>query len=299
MTAIVMPYINPDLDGVACAIALAALNGPPWTAHIIGEIDDDTSAVLDGLAFTMPSQAPDWANVERIWLVDSHHPNQLPADLPFERVVCITDHHPAGAPECFPNAAIENEPVGAAATLVAERAAGSPDRISPAMACLLQAAILSNTLNLQALATSRRDHMMLAFLEQVAPLPVSIVQAMKDARRHMLAMDTQSIVNSDVKIFDTSRGRIAVGQAEAGGVLDLLSRDDLRSCLAQLEARSDAAAALLNLVDLDRQKSALLSTSQTLIDLLGAALGECPDSVGIIRVHRLLQRKSDIVPYLL
>lgn len=214
-------------------------------------------------------------------------------------MVCITDHHPAGAPERFPHAPIENEPVGAAATLVAERAASTPDRISPAMACLLQAAILSNTLEFQAPATSKRDHLMFAFLEQIAPLPASVAQAMKDARRHALAMDTQSIVSGDIKIFDTSCGRIVVGQVEAGGALDLLSRDDLRPCLAHLEARSHASSALLNLVDLGRQESAVLSTSQVLIDLLGAALGECPDSLGIIRVHRLLQRKSDILPYLL
>jgi manganese-dependent inorganic pyrophosphatase len=299
VTAIIIPYTNPDLDGAACAIALAALSGAPWTAHLIGEIDQETRAVFEGLGLAMPSQAPDWADVERIWLVDTHHPNQLPVDLPFDRVVCITDHHPGGAPEYFPHAAIENEPVGAAATLVAERFAGTPDRISPAMACLLQAAILSNTLDFQAQATSTRDHMMFAFLKQVAPLPASIAQAMKVARRHALAMDTQAIINSDVKIFDTPHGRIAVGQVEAGGALDLLSRDDLRPCLARLKESRDAASALLNLVDLDRQESALLSTSQALMDLLGAALGECPNPLGIIHVSRLLQRKSDIIPHLL
>ena len=298
MSGIIIPYSNPDLDGVACAIALAELSDAPWAAHILGTIDEETRVVLDGLGLSVPSQAPEWTSVERIWLVDTHHPNQLPADLPFGRVVRITDHHPSGAPDRFPCAAIENEPVGAAATLVAERVAEQPDRISGTMAGLLQAAILSNTLDFKAPATSPRDHAMFALLERIAPLPGHIVEAMALARRSKLAMDTQAIVDGDVKLFDTSLGRIAVSQVETGGALDLLEREDLLASLAVLEMSRQADSAVLNLVDLDRQESALLSTSPATINRLAAALGLPADRLGIIRARRLLQRKSDIIPHL-
>jgi manganese-dependent inorganic pyrophosphatase len=298
VTAIIIPYSNPDLDGVACAVVLAKLQGAPWSAHILGEVDEETRTVFDALGLVAPTQAPEWGDVELIWLVDTHHPNQLPADLPCDRVVRITDHHPGGAPDRFPNAVIENEPVGAAATLVAERFVGAPDGIPSAEACLLQAAILSNTLNFKAPATSPRDRAMFGCLGKIAALPPEVVQAMAIARKSKLMMGTQAIVESDVKIFDTPRGRVAVSQVETGGALDLLERDDLRSCLARLEESNQVSSVVINLVDLDRDESALLSTSPVLIGVLGAALGERPNPLGIIRAHRLLQRKSDIVPHL-
>jgi manganese-dependent inorganic pyrophosphatase len=298
VTAIIIPYSNPDLDGVACAITLANLQGAPWSAHIVGEIDEETKAVLAALGFVAPPQAPNWAGVEQIWLVDTHHPNQLPADLPRDLVVRVTDHHPGGAPDHFPNAAIENELVGAAATLVAERFRGGPDRIPSAEACLLQAAILSNTLDFKAPATSSRDHAMFGYLGQIAPLPTEVVRRMAIARRSKLTRDTRAIVESDVKIFDTPHGQVAVSQVEVGGALDLLEREDLRPCLARLAEALQVNAAMINLVDLDRVESALLSTSPALISLLGSALGESPDALGIVRARRVLQRKSDIVPYL-
>lgn len=298
MKAVIISYSNPDLDGVACVIGLANQNGSPWSPHVLGGIDAETRAVLDCLGLTVPHAPPAWADIDRIWLVDTHHPSQLATDFPFERVLRITDHHPGGAPERFPNAEIENEAVGAAATLVAEQLVASGDAIPAAIARLLQAAIISNTLDFKAPATSVRDHAMFAHLVGIAPLSSDVVQAMAEARRSRLALSSLALLESDVKSFDTPRGRITVAQVECGGALNLLDREDLQLSLAQLRDAHDAAAAILNLVDLDRQESALLGTDQALISHISAQLGAQADRKGTVRIGHLLQRKTDIIPHL-
>jgi inorganic pyrophosphatase/exopolyphosphatase len=297
MTDIVMPYVDPDLDGVACAITLAALQ-PPLRAHLVGAIDLETSTVLRALVLPVPLPPPAWSKVERIWLVDTHHPRQLPPDLPFERVVAIIDHHPDGSPERFPAAEIQNEKVGAAATLVAERLLGRDTPIPMAIVGLLQAAILSNTLGLKAPATSPRDHRMFETLSGIAPLPDDLARAMVDARRARLQRDTAGIVGDDVKMFETAYGMIAVAQIEAGGALGLLKRSDLRDGVAALAESRDAVSAILNIVDLEQQCSAILCTDPVIVQLLAAGLDREPDSHGIIHLPRLAQRKTDIAPLL-
>jgi manganese-dependent inorganic pyrophosphatase len=298
LNAIVMPYIDPDLDGVACAIAVAALEGDSWSARALGAIDDETREVLQALSLSQPTVPPEWSTVQRVWLVDTHHPTQLPADLPFDRVVRITDHHPAGSPERFPAAQIQNETVGAAASLVAERYFGAGKDIPPTIACLLQAAILSNTLNFRAPASSSRDKDMFAALARISPLADAIVQAMSAARRFRLALDTARILEIDVKIFATAEGPIAVAQFESSGALELLERANLVPCLQVLAKSHAASAAILNLVDLEKCHSAVVCTDLAILDMLSRRLRGERGGEGLIRIDRLIQRKTDIAPYL-
>src|ERR1043166_688802 len=109
MTAIILSYINPDLDGVACSMALEALECPVWTARILGTADRETQFVLDALDLALPPSLKSWSGIEAIWLVDTHHPKQLPDDLPVGKVRRITDHHPGGSPQIYTHAEIQNE----------------------------------------------------------------------------------------------------------------------------------------------------------------------------------------------
>jgi manganese-dependent inorganic pyrophosphatase len=299
MTAVIVPYTNPDLDGVACSIALEVLERPKWTARVLGNVDEETRIVLDALNIPVPVAVAEWLHVQQIWLVDTHHPRQLPPDLPDDRVVRVTDHHPGGDPSRYAKAEIQNDAVGAAATLVAERFMHSAVSVPPSIAILLQAAILSNTLEFLAPATSQRDRDMFAALATIEAIPSDLLKSMREARRTKINLETALAVASDVKIFETKKGMIAIAQIEAPGALELLSRPDLLARLADLAASREAVCAVLNLVDLEKQQSAVVSTDPDVAHLLAAALHEAVDVDGTMRVNRILQRKSDIVPFLL
>src|ERR1700732_4958958 len=114
MPSIIISYVNPDLDGVACAVALETLEHPIWNARIAGRPDQETLFVLSTLGLPVPPALTTWDAVDAIWLVDTHHPKQLPEDLPAKLVTRITDHHPGGSPEKYTSAEVTNEKVGAA-----------------------------------------------------------------------------------------------------------------------------------------------------------------------------------------
>lgn len=297
MSSIILPYTNPDLDGVACALSLQTLAAGPWRAAVSGSLDEETKAVLGLLGITAPPATPAWTGVDAIWLVDTHHPGQLPVDLPNQRVVEVIDHHPGGDPGRYPSATIQNEAVGAAATLVAERFLDPVGRIPVQIALLLQAAILSNTLEFRAPATSPRDHQAFAALRAIAELPIEIAEAMRRAKGAKLKLGTPALLEADLKIFDTRYGKVAIAQIEAASALEVLLRDDLAVSLEALARSKDARSAVVNLVDLAAGRGAILSTDPEITQALSHALG-CAIVEGRLCANRLLQRKTDIVPHL-
>ena len=298
MTAIVTSYINPDLDGVACCLAIEALGTPRWTAGMLGAPDSETKLVLKTLGLAHPQAITGWTDISAIWLVDTHHPKQLPDDFPVGLVTRITDHHSGGSPECFPKAKIQNEAVGAAATLLAERFEQQGADIPPEIALLMLAAIASNTLQFNAPATSQRDHRAYEMLAGIRPIDPTLLEAMGEARRERLARTTDALLESDVKLFDTAQGLVAIAQIEAPGALDILLRDDLRSSLRHLAGSKKAIWALLNIADTQAGESAVLGTDRNLLHALAKNLGETVGDDGAIRCRRLIQRKTDIVPFI-
>lgn len=296
MRSLVTSYVNPDLDGVACAIVVADTEPGGWRPSISGHVNEETKVVLRALRLSPPSTVTNWDDVTRIWLVDTHHLSQLPATLPAERVTHVVDHHTGGDPAAFPNAAIQNEAVGAAATLIAER---QLDRLSLSNVTLLQCAILSNTLEFRAPATSERDRAAFDALRDRQELDPTLRAAMRAARQRVLQLPTWDLLLSDVKHFQTRRGRVVVSQIEAEGGCEVLSRDDLAAALSRLAADNSATAAVINLVDPAEGRSAVLTTDPALHGLLAKSLGVCPSANYVLFVDRVLQRKTDIVPALL
>jgi manganese-dependent inorganic pyrophosphatase len=220
--------------------------------------------------------------------------------MPERLVVRITDHHPGGDPKRYPNAEFQNELVGAAATLVAERYVKNGVRVSGTIAQLLQAAIISNTLNFLAPATSERDKRAFAELRSVSPLPDEIVLRMKAARSGILRLSTMAVLVRDNKSFKRTDGsRVAIGQLEADGALTLLERKDLVPSLVAFGESQHASAVVLNLVDTGVQKSAIVTTDRSLSVVLSQRLNVPMDHDGVIRCDRVLQRKTDIVPYVI
>lgn len=295
MESVITSYTNPDLDGVACAIVLAAVDTGQWTPRVAGEMDEETKVVLNSLGLAHPQGVSNWDAVGDIWLVDTHHPAQLPAGLPTNRVTRITDHHVGGTPSAFPNAQIQNEVVGAAATLVFERCGSE---LSPLHALLLQCAIISNTLGFRAPATCPRDHRAFKALKGLQPLSEALRHDMRAARRVVLKLDTPRLVRSDIKRFETRKGVIVVGQVEAEGAMDVIKRHDLGAALRCLADAEGAFVAVMNIVDTERSQSAIVTTVAAITTALSTALGVPVNDAGIIVVDRLLQRKSDVVPFL-
>lgn len=170
---LVTGYVNPDLDAYACAVGyseLLNLQGRTATPACFGQAQNEIIYTLNLLDEPLiGGQIPD--NFDSFVIVDTSDALHLPAGISTALVEEVIDHHTYNDPAPFTNAKLDIQPVGAAATLVAERYAEAGITPRRQIAGLLYAAIISNTLNFKASVTTNRDREVAAWLGSIAALP--------------------------------------------------------------------------------------------------------------------------------
>lgn len=295
----VIPYVNPDTDGVCSAIAYAEYltkrSGSLVQPIVFGLLDAETEFVLKHTRTKTPSDVSEFQPTDRICLVDTHQVRQLPPNLPLDAVTEILDHHPVGDPEAFPNATITNEPIGSVATLVAEKHQKAGIIPDPRISSLLYSAIVSNTLNFQAPTTTDRDVASAEWALQLADLPSTYVDLMFAARSDLGARTTLEILESDYKEFDFAEVRFGMTQLETMDLDSFLCRKDLVTCLDTLAKENELDHILFNGVDIGKRVSVLVASKEETREMLNAAIGA--EFVGsMAHFDRVLLRKSDLIP---
>src|SRR3990167_9407031 len=117
-TILVTPYIDPDLDGVACAIAYAEyLNktGKNAVPGIFGHTHEEAKFALNYFKIGYPEVLNNPGVFRRVIMVDNSFPHNIEKHIKPENVIEIIDHRKHTEVEAFPNAKIQIELVGSAA----------------------------------------------------------------------------------------------------------------------------------------------------------------------------------------
>lgn len=300
---IVTSYINPDLDGLASGVVYAAYLAPSNMQPLfVGRPSAEAAGVVDRLSL---NEAITWASPESeewddVALVDCHHPAQLPHVGNLDTVSVVIDHHPDGDAAAFPKASVQNELVGAAATLVAERVIATSQlaALSPTHAALLAAAIASNTLDFVAPSTTDRDQLAYTTLATLAAPVVALDELreeMREWRQGFLTLATREAIAKDCKLIETPYGLVAVSQIEGDNARLLADRTDIFDQIAELVTATNAVGGLVSLVDTFSNTTTLVTADQevqkTLLELKPTTVRD-----GILQLPFIALRKTHIIP---
>jgi len=254
MAYVTLPREGPDLDGVACAVAYAELlraRGFAARHAIFGEPDPEATYGARRLGSATAGEPP--RPGEKIVIVDASDLRGMPESLDPQAVVEVIDHrlhHRAAT--LFPDADICIEPVGAAATLVAERFDLYTTTPSDRTAQLLQAAILSNTQLLKGSVTTERDRVAFQALASLCPLPDGFVASQLEARRGAIVANLGAAFTRERKDFDHPEGAYILSQLEFTGAHEY--EREVVPLIAALGSR-----AMLNLVDVAAGTSVVIA----------------------------------------
>jgi nanoRNase/pAp phosphatase (c-di-AMP/oligoRNAs hydrolase) len=250
---------GPDLDGVASAVAYAeflTLTGTPAAAVLAGRPDAEARYVLQRAGVQILTVPP--AEHYGVVLVDMSTLHGLPAFVDSAAVVEVIDHRLyRDASTEFPNAHIQLEAVGAAATLIFERFIGGGVNPSNASAILLQAGIHSNTQCLKGSITTLRDVEAANHLQELHPLPEGLLSGQFQARRQEILADLNAALMRESKTFDHADGSFIISQLECPGALDMAA-----DCTALMELLGRRT--MVNLVDPTVPASILMVTDPEL-----------------------------------
>lgn len=291
---LVTAYECPDLDGVACAIAYAEFlnKGKEESAPVLfGTPHQEAQFVMKKLGIALPEEQQG-----DVWvLVDCSELEGLPKHVDPQKVVEIIDHRKAHQAEQFPNAKVQVELVGAAATLIAEKFYKNIE-ISAESASLLYLAIASNTINFKATVTTERDKIMAEWLQTQTNISQEFVQKMF-AAKSKISMPIYETCAADFGTW--KKQKLGIVQLEILHVQKFLQkhREELENALERLRKEESLQYIFLTLIDLAEGYNTFLVIDENTQRILSQALA-VTFTKGVATRDGILMRKQ-IVPKVL
>jgi inorganic pyrophosphatase/exopolyphosphatase len=221
----------------------------------------------------------------------------MPGPVVSENVVEVIDHREQpGAEEDFPNAKIQNELVGAAATLIAEKfyPRGTIDKNS---AVLLYGAIYSNTLNLKSTNTTDRDREAIKWLFEKVPMPRNLVKEMFESKSKWIEKDLEKVLEEDAKGVSLYDKRFDILQIEVVGLEKLidLHKERFLRALRNIKFNDKLDGIFLTAIDLEGSYNIFISEDEFIKDWLEKALdikfeGDIAKREGLILRKQILPK---------
>lgn len=242
----------------------------------------------------------------RLILVDHNEPGQAIGALQEAELVEILDHHRLGSTSTHVPIRFTIDVVGSTSTLVSERIEESGLSAPPALAGVLLAGLLSDTLILTSPTTTPRDHQAAERLARWAftkgaPLSDETIQSygtqVIQAGSGLAARNADEIVSTDIKVYEAGGLDFAIAQVEVTDLLQLKEHQaDLLEALCRVRDRRGLAFVMLMVTDVVRGTSRLLLTD----DL--PALAELPyprQTDGSLLAEGVVSRKKQLLPTVL
>lgn len=229
----------------------------------------------------------------RVVLVDHNELAQSAQGLEDAQVVEIVDHHRVGDIQTAGPILFLNLPVGSTATIVAERFRMLEVEIPAAIAGILLAAVLTDTVLLKSPTTSELDRETVERLASIAGVdPMDFGMEIFRSRSAGEAFSAERVVRADVKEYRVGDVLVAIAQYESVDLGDVHEHaDEVRAAMEALRKSRDYQLVLLMATDIVREGSEVFATGK--MRLAERALGVSLAS-GSAWMPGVLSRKKQI-----
>jgi len=214
----VVGHRRPDTDSIASAIAYAHLQNTLGDNRLrparAGEPNAETKYLLDRFSLPVPELLAS-ATGRRLILVDHNELAQALPDIEHATILEVWEHHRIGDLRIPHPIVFHCEPVGATATLIAEQYFLNDLVPPPAIAAVLLAAILSDTLVFASPTCSMKDRRVARRLEAIAGVEAAALgRDLMAARGNVAGRSVTDLVEADFKEFDFAGHRVGIAQIE-------------------------------------------------------------------------------------
>jgi len=294
-------YVNPDLDGVAGALAYSEWLqkiGKEVTVGIFGEPHEEAKFVLDRFHFTYPQIIKDAGFYDEVILVDASDLIGLEGNIAPDKVIEIIDHRKINEADKFPKAQVQIELVGAAATLIAEKFMQNNVEISEKSATLLSSAIISNTLNFKGGVTTDRDRAAVEWLSHYRQMPADFWRELFSAKSNLAGPKLAERIEGDFAWFVLGGRRIGIAQIEMIGADELISErsNGILKSLDKMKTDLNLDLVFQNTIELEKGKNYIITADELTKIILTRILKV--KFVGICAETESLIMRKQIVPLL-
>ncbi|KAB2659958.1 MAG: putative manganese-dependent inorganic diphosphatase [Verrucomicrobia bacterium] len=229
-------------------------------------------------------------------LVDHNELSQAVNGAETADIIEVIDHHRVGLMSRTP-ILFRNEPVGSTSTIVAEMFLRYRLEMSPSLAGILLAGIVSDTLNLTSPTTTERDADILETLESISGVNATAFTEKLFASGSLLVTKTaQQAVATDCKEYSENGRVFSVAQIEEMGFDQFWKRKkEVIKALAEHRETNEYFFSALLITDVVTQSSLLLLAGT---DAFVAKIEYPEIEPDIYELRGIVSRKKQLLPYL-
>jgi len=256
----------------------------------------DEEGALAGVATKSSLLAP---NPYGLILVDHNEMGQAIPGADELEILEVIDHHKLGNSHTLTPITFITSPLGSTCTLVTQRYREQGVEPDSAMASLLLAGILSDTVILKSPTTTPADSAAVAWLESLAGL--NAAEFGRDIFAACSSLNNygspRRVVESDFKLFTQEEKTIGVGQVEVVGFDEFHNmKGELLAVLCDIKQREKLFIAGLMVTDISTETTLFLVEGHTRI----AHVMEYPQlEPHLYELKNVMSRKKQMVPHLL
>jgi manganese-dependent inorganic pyrophosphatase len=304
MTTLVFGHKSPDTDSTGSPIAwawyLSEVKGTPAKAVLLGEPNTEAAFVLRHWGLEKPAIIADVTADDRVVIVDTNNPAELPPGINEAKIEGIIDHHLlVGGLKTKNPIEITVRPLACTATIMADLMGDDLARAPKAIKGAMLSCILSDTLEFRSPTTTAHDK---AVAEKLAAdLGVSIpdlAAALFEAKSDVSAFSDAALLRMDSKEYTIDGKELRVSVLETTAPKVLLDRKDaLMAAMPGVAQEDGADQVLLFIVDILNEEATLLVPND-LVKRIAEASFPCTVTGYTVVLPGIMSRKKQIIPAL-
>jgi manganese-dependent inorganic pyrophosphatase len=304
MSTLVFGHKSPDTDATMSAIIwawyLTNVRGGDAKPVLLGEPNTEAAFVLRHWGFAQPEIIADVTADDKVVIVDTNNPAELPPSINDATIMAIIDHHMlVGGLKTKTPINVVIRPLACTATVMHDimgaDLALAPREIKGAML----SCILSDTLEFRSPTTTDHDR---AVAEKLAAdLGVSIPALAADmfaAKSDVSRFSDAELLRMDSKEYNVAGKELRVSVLETTSPKTVLDRKtSLMASMVGVAKEDGADQVLLFVIDILKEEATLLVPNDLVKQMAEASFG-CKVTGDTVVLPGIMSRKKQIIPAL-
>ena len=304
MTTLVFGHKSPDTDSTGSPIAwawyLSEVKNTPAKAVLLGEPNTEAAFMLRHWGLDKPAIIADVTADDKVVIVDTNNPAELPPSINDAKIQAIIDHHMlVGGIKTKTPIDITIRPLACTATIMHDLMGADVAKAPKAIKGAMLTCILSDTLEFRSPTTTAHDRAVAEAL--AADLGVNISEfaaQMFAAKSDVSSFSDAELLRMDSKEYNVAGKELRVSVLETTSPAVVLDRKaSLMQSMVGVAKEDGADQVLLFVIDILKEEATLLVPNDLVKQMAEASFGvKVTGDTAVI--PGLMSRKKQIIPAL-
>jgi len=304
MTTLVFGHKSPDTDSTGSPLVwawyLSEVKNTPAKAVLLGEPNTEAAFMLKHWGFEKPAIIADVTAGDKVVIVDTNNPAELPPSINDAKIQAIIDHHMlVGGIKTKNPIDITIRPLACTATIMHDLMGADVAKAPKAIKGAMLTCILSDTLEFRSPTTTPHDR---AVAEKLAAdLGVNIAEfaaQMFAAKSDVSSFSDAELLRMDSKEYNVAGKELRVSVLETTAPAVVLDRKaSLMDSMVGVAKEDGADQVLLFVIDILKEEATLLVPNDLVKQMAEASFGVTVTGDTVV-IPGLMSRKKQIIPAL-